>query len=39
MGYSEDEIFAAMKQAAEGDETLQKKFKSCVVFDVDGSVY
>jgi len=36
---SEDEIFAAMGQAVEGDESLPKKFKACVVFDVDGSIY
>lgn len=36
---SEDEIFAAMGQAVENDENLKKKFKSCVVFDVDGKLY
>lgn len=37
---SENEIFTAMGQAVETDETIQKKFKgACVVFDVDGSVY
>lgn len=37
---SEDEIFAAMSEAVERDETLQKKFKGrVVVFDVDGSIY
>lgn len=28
-----------MGQAVEGDETLKEKFKACVVFDVDGTVY
>jgi 3-hydroxyacyl-CoA dehydrogenase/3a,7a,12a-trihydroxy-5b-cholest-24-enoyl-CoA hydratase len=31
-----EEIFAAMGQAAEGDDSIKRKFKACVVFDVDG---
>ena len=32
------EIFAAMGQAVEGDKTMKRKFRACVVFDVDGSM-
>ena len=31
---SSEEIYAAMGQAVETDETMRKKFKACVVFDL-----